>query len=117
MLYFGLAIGADRQNSGSAATHSFDGILQFGRTAKTRVSEPAAFSSASARVCAALMENRVPSGASNTVPPNFGFSLPIVITRNLPCPGPHAGPSLKSSRYLAGLSQGSPINAALRFVI
>src|ERR1700730_2213107 len=89
-----------RQNEGSLVIQSLAGRLQDGRTAKTRLFDPAAVARAMAsrRVRAALKMNRVPSSASKAVPSitRLLFAersrLVMVIRRKRPCPRIHGAP-------------------------
>src|SRR4029078_6797057 len=90
--------GAVFQNSPSACTHSLSGILQLGRTAKTRPPWVRAATSAAARVRKARRTYSVESGVIQTDPVAGRRARVTFATKNRAPAIDHAGPRLRSGR-------------------
>jgi hypothetical protein len=92
-------------------------MLQYGRTAKTRASEPAAAAFAiSLFTRAGREQHKLCSVWSLKHRPSTSRSaLVTVITRNRPRPMSHGVPLFNSRRHLANISTGSKMKLAFRF--
>src|ERR1043166_6557728 len=110
-----LGAGASCQNSGSAATHSGAGMLQYGRMAKTFAPSCRASALARRRVLARRKTYSVESATCHT-DPSAGRRLRVTVTTANRAPATdHARPRLSSGRKTPKPWTGVPTRAAFLF--